>query len=185
MNTPTHEKSTKRNYNHNRTCVKERGPFEHQINKQNTAQYRLGHINRRRLVCCRVYRFSLFPEGCVFFLLSTWSNRKLWSDKNYCKATTRYFFVLQGLVHELSLVEAHPPLAGLVVLVNAVWQTNSHLLAHLRQVLLQEIYVWQTTDMVSLEEEKKSQDPLMTNQKILAVVFYLRPSCWWGRGRGH
>jgi hypothetical protein len=57
-------------------------------------------------------------------------------------------------------MEAHPPLAGLVVLVNAVWQTNSHLLAHLRQVLLQEIYGWQMTDMVSLEEEKKNAKAL-------------------------
>ena len=47
--------------------------------------------------------------------------------------------LLQGLVHELSLLEAHPPLSWLVVLVNAVREANSHLLAQLGQVLAQKI----------------------------------------------
>ena len=46
---------------------------------------------------------------------------------------------LQGLVHELSLLEAHPPLSRLVVLIDTVGESDSHLLTQLRHVLAQQI----------------------------------------------
>lgn len=47
---------------------------------------------------------------------------------------------LQRLVHELSLLEAHPPLSRLVVLIDAVRESDSHFLTQLGHVLAQQIY---------------------------------------------
>lgn len=46
---------------------------------------------------------------------------------------------LKRLVHELSPVEAHPPLPWLVVLIDAIRKSHSHLLAQLGDVLAQEL----------------------------------------------